>query len=96
MFGGDKNSDKALQKLVNQRLERSGGTGLKAVVANGAVTLVGKLKYETQRASIVKSMRGVAGVRNITDQLQVPKKVRPLGPTPVAPNAGLERDNLGT
>ena len=84
MFGGDKNSDKALQKLVNQRLERSGGSssGLKAVVVNGAVTLIGKLKYETQRASIVKSMRGVAGVRNITDQLQVPKKVRPQGPAP--------------
>ena len=81
MFGGDKNSDKALQKLVNQRLERSGGTGLKAVVVNGAVTLIGNLKYETQRGSIVKAMRGVAGVRNITDQLLVPKKVRPHFPS---------------
>ena len=87
MFGSDKNSDKSLQKLVTQRLERSGAgmsSGIKAVVMNGSVTLVGKLKYEGQRMSIVKAMRGVAGVKGVSDQLQVPKKERPQGPKPDA------------
>jgi osmotically-inducible protein OsmY len=83
MFGGNDNSDKALQKLVNKRLERSGAgsqTGLKAIVVRGSVTLTGKLKYENQRLPLLKALRGVAGVRNISDQLQAPPKIRPQAP----------------
>ena len=80
MIGG-KNpaADKALQKLVDRRLQQSGGAqlGLKAVCVNGSVTLVGKLKYDNQRIPLLKSMRGVPGVRNILDQLQSPPKVVP-------------------
>jgi osmotically-inducible protein OsmY len=80
MIGG-KNpaADKALQKLVDRRLQQSGGSqlGLKAVVVNGSVTLVGKLKYDNQRMNLVKAMRGVPGVKNIQDQLQAPPKIVP-------------------
>jgi hypothetical protein len=38
MFGGNDNSDKALQKLVDRRLERGGTPGLKAVVMRGSVS----------------------------------------------------------
>ena len=73
MIGG-KNpaADKALQKLVNRRLQQSGGSqlGLKALVVNGSVTLVGKLKYDNQRIPLMKSLRGVPGVRNILDRHQ--------------------------
>jgi hypothetical protein len=83
MIGG-KNpaADKALQKLVDRRLQQSGGSqlGLKAVCVNGSVTLVGKLKYDNQRIPMLKSMRGVPGVRNILDQLQSPPKVVPGRP----------------
>jgi osmotically-inducible protein OsmY len=83
MIGG-KNpaADKALQKLVDRRLQQSGGSqlGLKAVVVNGCVTMVGKLKYDNQRMALMKSMRGVPGVKNIVDQLQAPPKVVPGRP----------------
>jgi hypothetical protein len=83
MIGG-KNpaADKALQKLVDRRLQQSGGSqlGLKAVVVNGSVTITGKLKYDNQRIPLMKSMRGVPGVRNIQDQLQSPPKVVPGRP----------------
>src|SRR5436190_21285001 len=82
MFSGNAASDKALQKQVDRRLERSGGSqlGLKAVVLNGSVTLVGKLKYENQRMPLMKAMRGVPGMRNLLDQLQSPPKVAPKRP----------------
>jgi osmotically-inducible protein OsmY len=81
MFGSnDAGADKALQKLVNRRLERSGAgtqSGLTALVQRGSVTLSGKLHYEAQRLSIVKALRGVSGVRNVIDQLQSPPKKKP-------------------
>ena len=83
MFGGNHNSDKALQKLVNRRLDRLGAgtqSGLAAIVQHGSVTLAGKLKYENQRLSIVKALRGVSGVRQVLDQLQSPPKKRTQGP----------------
>jgi osmotically-inducible protein OsmY len=79
MFGGNDNSDKALQKLVDRRLQRSGGggSGLKVVVMGGSVTLSGKLQYEHQRMPLLKALRGVAGVRSVLDQLKVPPRQMP-------------------
>ncbi|HJQ79716.1 MAG TPA: BON domain-containing protein [Lacipirellulaceae bacterium] len=79
MFGGNANSDKELQKLVDRRLQRSGGggSGIRAVVMNGSVTLSGNLKYESQRIPLMKALRGVSGVRNVLDQLQAPPKPMP-------------------
>ena len=80
MFGGNDNTDKALQKLVDRRLQRCGGAaGLRAVVMHGSVTLSGNLKYETQRIPLMKALRGVAGVRNVLDQLKAPPKKTPYG-----------------
>ena len=36
----------------------------------GSVTLSGNLKYESQRIPLMKALRGVAGVRNVLDQLK--------------------------
>ena len=84
MFGGNASSDKALQKLVDRKMQRSGGggSGMRAVVMNGSVTLSGKLKYESQRIPLVKALRGVSGVRNVLDQLQAPPKKPPHSPYP--------------
>ena len=84
MFGKNPAADKALQKLIDRRLQQSGGSqlGLKAVVVNGSVTLVGKLKYDNQRMSLTKALRGVPGVRNLVDQMQAPPKVVPGRPAP--------------
>ena len=86
MFGKNPAADKALQKLVDRRLQQSGGSqlGLKAVVVNGSVTMVGKLKYDNQRMALVKAVRGVPGVKNLVDQLQAPPKVVPGRPQPGA------------
>ena len=82
MFGKNPAADKALQKLVDRRLQQSGGSqlGLKAVVVNGAVTITGKLKFDNQRIPLMKSMRGVPGVKNLVDQVQSPPKVVPKRP----------------
>ncbi len=82
MFGGNANSDKALQKSVDRRLQRSGGgaSGLRAVVMGGSVTLTGNLRYENQRMPILKALRGVAGVRSVLDQLKAPPKKMPHSP----------------
>jgi hypothetical protein len=84
MGGKNPAADKALQKLVDRRLQQSGGSqlGLKAVVVNGSVTLVGKLKYDNQRMALTKALRGVPGVKNLVDQLQAPPKVAPGRPAP--------------
>src|SRR5215210_4934561 len=84
MGGKNPAADKALQKLIDRRLQQSGGSqlGIKAVVVNGSVTLVGKLKYDNQRIPLMKSLRGVPGVRNILDQLQSPPKIVPGRPAP--------------
>ena len=77
MFGKNPAADKALQKLVDRRLQQSGGAqlGLKAVVVNGSVTITGKLKFDNQRIPLMKSMRGVPGVKNLVDQVQSPPKI---------------------
>jgi osmotically-inducible protein OsmY len=82
MFGGDAGSDKNLQKLVDRRLQRSGGggAGMRAVVMGGSVTLSGNLKYESQRMPLLKALRGVAGVRSVLDQLKVPPMKKPHSP----------------
>jgi hypothetical protein len=78
MFGGNDNTDKALQKAVTRRLQRaSSQSGLAATVQNGSVTITGKLAYENQRLPVVKAMRSVAGIRNVIDQMQAPPKTRP-------------------
>ena len=93
MFGKNPAADKALQKLVDRRLQQSGGSqlGLKAVVVNGSVTLTGKLKFDNQRIPLMKSMRGVPGVKNLVDQVQSPPKHVPKRPeqkyTPAQPAA---------
>src|SRR4029078_7487068 len=84
MFGKNPAADKALQKLVDRRLQQSGGSqlGLKAVVLNGSVTLTGKLKFDNQRIPLIKSMRGVPGLKNLVDQVQSPPKHVPKRPAP--------------
>jgi len=82
MGGKNPAADKALQKLVDKRLQQSGGAqlGLKAVVVNGCVTMTGKLKYDNQRIPLMKAMRGVPGVKNILDQVQGTPKHVPTQP----------------
>ena len=55
---------------------------------NGSVTLTGKLKFENQRIPLMRALRGVAGVRNVLDQLQVAAKANALRP---GPRHGLSR-----
>ena len=95
MFGKNPAADKALQKLVDRRLQQSGGSqlGIKAVVVNGSVTITGKLKFDNQRLPLMKSMRGVAGVKNLVDQVQGPPKhvaKRPEQGGAVNPSAAAE------
>jgi BON domain-containing protein len=93
MGGKNPAADKALQKLVDRRLQQSGGAqaGLKAVVVNGCVTVTGKLKVDNQRMQLMKAVRGVPGVKNLIDQVQGPPKHVPKRPeqkyTPAQPAA---------
>ena len=78
MFGGKEVPDKELSKTVNQRLARAGSqSSVTATVQRGTVTLTGKLRYEMQRAPLLKAARSVAGVRQVVDQLQAPPRTKP-------------------
>jgi osmotically-inducible protein OsmY len=98
MGGKNPAADKALQKLVDRRLQQSGGSqlGLKAVVVNGCVTMTGKLKFDNQRIPLMKAMRGVPGVKNIQDQVQSPPKQvgkRPEQQQQATPSAAKDKDS---
>jgi hypothetical protein len=78
MFSNDASADKELHKMVMRRLQRSGSlAGLNTVVQRGSVTVTGKLQQESQRLTVIKALRSVAGVRNVIDQLQSPPKKKP-------------------
>jgi osmotically-inducible protein OsmY len=74
----DRVPDKTIERKVTQRMARAGlgsQSKVKVVVRNGQVTMSGTLQYEVQRRNVLNSARGVAGVRNVVDQLQyTPKK----------------------
>ncbi len=86
MFGGNDAGDKALLKVVSQRLNR-GGTGsqarVSATVQSGTVTLSGTLQYDAQRSPLVKQVARIPGVRRVVDQLRlIPKAVYDSVPAP--------------
>ena len=67
-------SDKTILRQVNQRLARAGlgsGSQVSVEVRNGEVTLSGNIQYEMQRRPVRRAVDGAAGVRRVTDQLQV-------------------------
>ena len=79
--------DKVLLKQVNQRLMRAGlgaGCSMRVSVRNGQVTLSGTIQRDLQRRPALRAASGIAGVRQVVDQLKVeakkvkaePKKVR--------------------
>ncbi len=72
-------SDKAIAQKIQQRLARTGmssQTRVTVTVRNGAVTISGNLQYEMQRSHALTAVRGVAGVRQVTDQMQFKVQAR--------------------
>jgi osmotically-inducible protein OsmY len=66
--------DKQLCQKIQQRLSRTGmgsRSTISVQVRNGDVTMSGTLQHETQRRPILHAARGVSGVRQVVDQLQV-------------------------
>ena len=93
MFGGSNATDKALLKLVTQKLSRGTGSSsrMTAMVQNGTVTINGKLQYDAQRSPLLKLVARIPGVRRVVDQLTlIPKTVYPTGPQPPRPTAASE------
>ena len=73
MFCGSGLADQKILETVTRRLQRSSVSrlGLTASVNSGTVAITGLLQYEGQRNSIIKSIRTVAGVRQVLDRLQI-------------------------
>lgn len=73
MFRGSTSADNKILETVTRRLQRSSVSqlGLTASVNRGTVVIAGLLQYEGQRNSIVKSIRTIAGVRQVLDRLQI-------------------------
>ena len=72
-------SDKTILQQVNRQLGRAGlgwGSRISVEVRTGDVTLAGNIQYETQRRPLLRAVDGVAGVRRVTDQLQVHSRQR--------------------
>ena len=69
--------DKVLLSKVNQRLMRAGlgsGCSVKVSVKNGQVTLSGMLQRDLQRRPALRAASGIAGVRQVVDQLKIAPK----------------------
>jgi len=67
-------SDKDLQKLVTQRLARTGlasQTPITGTVRNGTVILSGTIQFEYQRKPALKAVQGLEGVHHVVDQLRL-------------------------
>lgn len=65
-------SDSSLTKVVNDRLQRAGGSAcrdMRVTVIAGTVTLMGALRFETQRRAFYKAISSVAGVRTVIDKM---------------------------
>ena len=78
MFGRNEISDRSLLKSINQRLARTGTASQSRVnvaVQQGVVTLTGCLHYAVQRDPILKAVVRVAGVRHVSDQMQLVAKL---------------------
>jgi hypothetical protein len=79
MFGRNQVSDRDLLKTIQQRLARTGtasSSKVNVVVQQGNVTLTGTLQHAIQRDPIVKAVSRVAGVRRVSDLLQLVAKKR--------------------
>jgi BON domain len=72
--------DKVLLKQVNQRLMRAGlgaSCSVRVSVKSGQVTLSGTIQRDLQRRPALRAASGIAGVRQVVDQLKIaPKEVR--------------------
>ena len=74
---GNQVPDKTLVKRVTQKLTRGGAgsqTHITATARSGEVTLTGVLRYEHERAAILRSTRSTSGVTRVVDQMQVVPK----------------------
>jgi hyperosmotically inducible protein len=72
-------SDDALYDLVKRRLTNDAvvkGGGIEVEVARGAVTLKGAVDTPKQKERAEKLVKGVRGVRSVSNQLQVAQGVR--------------------
>jgi BON domain len=75
--------DKVLLKRVNQRLMRAGlgaGCSVRVSVRNGQVTLAGTIQRDLQRRPTLRAASGIAGVRQVVDQLKVEAKKARVAP----------------
>ncbi len=76
MAKGPKVKDEVLQQKVAVQLTKKGirpPCRVTVSVRNGVVTLSGTLQYELQRKTAIKAAQEVPGVRQVIDQMQVPK-----------------------
>lgn len=73
MPADDYGDDSALAGLVNQALAANADVpaGVKATVRQGSVFLTGAVQRSAQRAAAEDTAAGVAGIRSITDEIEV-------------------------
>jgi osmotically-inducible protein OsmY len=67
-------SDPKITQNATQKLASSGLRAPSRVLvtsSSGQVTLTGSIQYEHQRQAALQAVRGIAGVRNVVDRLQL-------------------------
>ena len=73
-------SDATISQNASRHLSNRGMQSpchINVTVRKGYVTLSGTIQYEYQRLAAIHAIRGVDGVRNVTDNLQVQSKTQP-------------------
>ncbi|PSL49078.1 BON domain-containing protein [Chitinophaga niastensis] len=73
-----KPSDAKIKQAVNEKL--SAIPGIVADVKNGVVTLSGEVSDEAAKAAAEEALRGVSGVKSVTDNITVKAEVPSTAP----------------
>ncbi len=82
MTFGNKILDKTLLRTVERKLmQKCAGTAgkISATVRGGDATITGMIKNEYERKPIVRCVAAVQGIGRVVDQLQVAKRIKPIG-----------------
>ena len=78
---GNKIPDKTLLRTVERKLMQkcAGAARISATVRGGDATITGMIKNEYERKPIVRCVAAVQGIGRVVDQLQVAKRIKPIG-----------------
>jgi hypothetical protein len=84
-------SDSNVQQAVNEKLTAT--PGVSAEVKEGVVTLSGEVQDEAAKMAAEDAVKGVNGVKAVTNNIMVQAAVPPPPPPPAATDTTMKKDS---